>query len=164
MNLYETLGLSVAADAVVIKAAYRALSQRYHPDKCPPTERDSAHRRMAEINTAFQVLGDPASKSRYDDQLAQDSAPARQAGETAGAATTLRQGIGHQGARTAILFVTTVIAFACGVDVKPWWQWTWELLAAGFDPPVRYVLHWPLIAVTLSVGVWLASRVGRLPR
>ena len=29
--------------------------------------------------------------------------------------------------------------------------------------PSRYVLHWPLIAGTLSVGVWLASRVGRVP-
>ena len=163
MNHYETLGLAVTADAVVIKAAYRALSQRYHPDKCAPTERENAHRRMAEINAAFQVLGDPKSKSSYDDRLAQGSAREWQPGSTAEGPTMLRRVVGHAGARTAILFVSALIAFAYGVDMKPWWHWTWEFLAAGFEPPSRYVLHWPLIAGTLSVGVWLASRVGRVP-
>ena len=33
MNLYEILGVSPQAEDIVIRAAYRALAQRYHPDK-----------------------------------------------------------------------------------------------------------------------------------
>jgi DnaJ-class molecular chaperone len=32
-NFYETLGLLNDVDDVVIKAAYRALAQKYHPDR-----------------------------------------------------------------------------------------------------------------------------------
>ncbi|MGI9227665.1 MAG: DnaJ domain-containing protein [Gammaproteobacteria bacterium] len=32
-NHYSTLGVTQDAEDVVIKAAYRALAQRYHPDK-----------------------------------------------------------------------------------------------------------------------------------
>jgi DnaJ-class molecular chaperone len=32
-NYYETLGLTKEADEMVIKAAYKVLAQKYHPDK-----------------------------------------------------------------------------------------------------------------------------------
>jgi curved DNA-binding protein CbpA len=64
-GLYSILGVLPDADEVVIKAAYRALAQRYHPDKWSgdPAE---AHARMAALNEAFRVLGDPALRAEYD--------------------------------------------------------------------------------------------------
>lgn len=64
-DYYATLGVLPAAEDVVIRAAYRALAQRYHPDRAlhDPAE---AHRRMTEINEAYEVLSDPASRTSYD--------------------------------------------------------------------------------------------------
>lgn len=165
MNHYETLGLSAAVDEVVIKAAYRALCQRYHPDKCRPGERDRAHRRMAEINAAFQSLGDPVSRQQYDEGLARGSTGKEPTASSmsGGAGMPSRHHARPWGGRVAILSVSALLALAMGVDKKPWWQWSWELLTSGFDSPPRYLLHWPVILVTLVIGLWLASRVGRRP-
>jgi len=64
-DLYSVLGVLPEAEAVVITAAYRALAQRYHPDrwKGDPNE---AHERMAAINAAYSVLSDSSSRSEYD--------------------------------------------------------------------------------------------------
>ena len=64
-DYYRVLGVMPGADDVVIRAAYKALAQRYHPDRFSgdPAE---AHRRMAEINAAFAILGDPVKRSAYD--------------------------------------------------------------------------------------------------
>ncbi|AMD93674.1 hypothetical protein AXF15_11570 [Desulfomicrobium orale DSM 12838] len=53
----------------MIKAAYRALSQKYHPDLNP--ENSDAHRIMRIINASYEVLSDPDKKKRYDEFLAQ---------------------------------------------------------------------------------------------
>ena len=66
-DLYETLGVLPSAEDIVIKAAYRVLAQRYHPDrwKGAPAE---AHKRMADINRAHETLGDPVKRAAYDKQ------------------------------------------------------------------------------------------------
>ena len=66
-DYYRILGVLDDAEDVVVKAAYRAMAQRYHPDKWvgDPAE---ANRRMAEINDAFAVLSDPANRAAYDAQ------------------------------------------------------------------------------------------------
>jgi curved DNA-binding protein CbpA len=64
-NYYATLGVLPGAEDVVIRAAYRALSQRYHPDRWTGDARD-AHRRMSEINVAYATLGDPVKRAEYD--------------------------------------------------------------------------------------------------
>jgi curved DNA-binding protein CbpA len=65
MDYYATLGVLPEADPVVIKAAYRALAQTYHPDKWrgDPTV---ACRRMAAINEAYRILGDSQMRAEYD--------------------------------------------------------------------------------------------------
>lgn len=60
-DYYATLGLHQDADEVVIRAAYKALAQRYHPDKAPGNEA-----RMQAINAAYAVLSDPEQRRRYD--------------------------------------------------------------------------------------------------
>ena len=64
-DLYEILGVLPSAEAVVITAAYRALAQRYHPDRWTgdPTE---AHARMAAINLAYETLKEPGKRAEYD--------------------------------------------------------------------------------------------------
>ena len=68
LNLYEILGVSPQAEDIVIRAAYRALAQRYHPDKsAEPKELAAA--RMRAIQEAYQVLSDPVSRAAYDASL-----------------------------------------------------------------------------------------------
>lgn len=73
-DLYAVLGVLPDAEDVVIVAAYRALAQRYHPDrwKGDPTV---AHDRMTRINHAFSVLGDNARRSEYDRSCTTDGQP-----------------------------------------------------------------------------------------
>jgi curved DNA-binding protein CbpA len=67
-NLYELLEISPVASDEVIKAAYRVLSSRYHPDKNLGTE--SATHAMSAINRAYAILSDPARRKAYDSLLA----------------------------------------------------------------------------------------------
>lgn len=62
---YSILGVLPDAEDIVITAAYRALAQRYHPDKWrgDPTE---AHSRMSDINAAYHVLCDAGRRAEYD--------------------------------------------------------------------------------------------------
>lgn len=62
-NYYDILGVSPTADAQEIKAAYRGLALKHHPDR---TEDSLASGRMAEINEAYEVLSDPTRKASYD--------------------------------------------------------------------------------------------------
>ena len=63
---YFVLGVLPTADDVVLRAAYRALAQRYHPDKWQG-EPSEASEKMAQINAAYAVLSDPASRRAYDE-------------------------------------------------------------------------------------------------
>jgi len=65
VDYYAILGVLPSADEVVIRAAYRALAQRYHPDKCP-NDQAQATERLTEINGAYSVLSDPETRAGYD--------------------------------------------------------------------------------------------------
>ena len=58
---YETLGVRPDASGNEIRAAYRALARRHHPDRRPA---DAGA--MAAINEAYRVLGEPARRAVYD--------------------------------------------------------------------------------------------------
>ena len=62
-DCYAILGVSPAAEDVVIGAAYRALIRHYHPDTNPDP---AAQARAREITAAYAVLRDPASRAEYD--------------------------------------------------------------------------------------------------
>jgi hypothetical protein len=66
-DYYAILGVSPASEDVVIRAAYRALMRRYHPDT--DSSSDSTERARA-INAAYAVLSDPEQRARYDGFLA----------------------------------------------------------------------------------------------
>lgn len=64
-DLYEILGVLPDAEDVVVTAAFRALAQRYHPDRWIGDIED-AHRRMSEINHAYSILGNSSKRREYD--------------------------------------------------------------------------------------------------
>jgi curved DNA-binding protein CbpA len=62
-DLYKVLNVDPGADADVIRAAYRALARRFHPDVSADP---AASSRMAELNAAFELLSDPERRAVYD--------------------------------------------------------------------------------------------------
>lgn len=64
-DYYATLGVLPDADSVVIRAVYKALAQRYHPDKFQGSA-DEANNKMAAINEAYEVVSDTAMRKEYD--------------------------------------------------------------------------------------------------
>jgi len=70
-NHYEILGVSPSAEDIVIRAAYRALAQRYHPDKLSDATEIAASR-MRAIQEAYDVLSDPVSRVAYDASLSSE--------------------------------------------------------------------------------------------
>jgi curved DNA-binding protein CbpA len=66
-NPYDVLQVSPKADAQVIRAAYRSLMQRYHPDK-NPLDAQAAHL-SASITQAYELLSDPQRKAALDAEL-----------------------------------------------------------------------------------------------
>ena len=66
-DYYGVLGVSPTSEDVVIRAAYRALMRRYHPDADPASD---ASQRAQAINAAYSVLSDPEKRARYDGSLA----------------------------------------------------------------------------------------------
>ena len=65
LDYYKILGVLDDAEDIVIKAAYRAFSQRYHPDKWSGNKKD-AEEKVRELNEAYSVLSDPLKRSQYD--------------------------------------------------------------------------------------------------
>ncbi|MGM9513653.1 J domain-containing protein [Roseateles sp. DB2] len=74
VNHYDTLEVSARASPEVLRAAYRSLIQRFHPDRRP--DDPDAAARAAAITEAYDVLSDPARRAAYDDWLAAQSAGA----------------------------------------------------------------------------------------
>lgn len=61
---YSTLKVAVDAPAEVVRAAYRVLAQKYHPDRNPDDPVAAAE--MALVNGAYQILSDADLRKQYD--------------------------------------------------------------------------------------------------
>lgn len=72
---YDTLQIARSADAGVVRAAYKALCQQYHPDK-NLDDATRANTYMQRINEAYEVLSDKARRDAYDITLAGQEASA----------------------------------------------------------------------------------------
>jgi molecular chaperone DnaJ len=64
-DLYERLQVSPRAEPEVIRAAYRALAKKAHPDSGGDAGR------MVALNEAWSVLGDPIQRALYDTKRGQ---------------------------------------------------------------------------------------------
>ena len=63
-SFYETLGVPRGASAKEIRAAYRRLARKHHPDVNPDDA--GAEARFKEVQAAYDVLGDEETRKRYD--------------------------------------------------------------------------------------------------
>ena len=64
INYFEVLNVSENAEMEVIKASYKALVKKYHPDNSTlPIE--VTKEKMAIINEAFKILSDNESRKHY---------------------------------------------------------------------------------------------------
>ncbi len=71
-DLYQRLNVEPSASAHAVRAAYRLLAYRLHPDR---NASPAAHRAMADINAAYSVLRDPMHREAYDRQRSVPPAP-----------------------------------------------------------------------------------------
>jgi len=62
-DYYEVLGVSRQADAKELKAKFRQLAKKYHPDSNKDPDATS---KFQEINHAYEVLSDPSKRQAYD--------------------------------------------------------------------------------------------------
>jgi curved DNA-binding protein CbpA len=63
LDPYAVLQVSPTASVEAIQAAYRMLARRHHPDL---SINPDAAARMAELNAAWEVLGDPTRRAEHD--------------------------------------------------------------------------------------------------
>lgn len=64
-DYYKVLGVSKKASQQEIKKVFRKLAIKYHPDKNPDDK--SAEEKFKEINEAYEVVGDPEKRKKYDE-------------------------------------------------------------------------------------------------
>lgn len=63
-DYYEILNVSKDASQDEIKSSFRRLAKKYHPDLNPDNK--EAEQKFKEVNEAYEVLGDPDKRRRYD--------------------------------------------------------------------------------------------------
>jgi len=61
---YKVLGVDKSASQEEIQKAYRALAKKFHPDLNPGKKK--AEEQFKEVSAAYDILGDPAKRSRFD--------------------------------------------------------------------------------------------------
>lgn len=72
---YDNLKIARNAPPEIVRAAYKALSQKFHPDRHP--DKELATRTFQLINTAYEVLSDPVKRKDHDDWITMSEAEPR---------------------------------------------------------------------------------------
>lgn len=73
-NYYHILQIETSATKQTIKAAYKRLARKYHPDMLSSDERKypSLLEKIQEINEAYQILSDDEKRKAYDQAYSQE--------------------------------------------------------------------------------------------
>jgi|GEM_PF-2329767 len=83
MDYYNVLGVKAGETSEIIKASYRKLAKKYHPDANPGDE--DAARCFKEAAEAYSVLGDPDKRTKYDEEQKKAAGKQAAAGKGKGA-------------------------------------------------------------------------------
>ena len=110
---YKTLGVQKTASADDIKAAYRKIALKHHPDRISRSAstqtRKQSTTKFERANEAFEVLSDPSQRRQYDFELAN---PIQQGAD----------GIHRQGAPGAQRRPRVEVQVLCGLEQLGGWQ------------------------------------------
>ena len=118
MSHYDTLEVSQGASQEVIRAAYKSLLQRHHPDRNPGDMVAAA--RSVSIVEAYQVLSDPERRTAYDANLQRHRAASSAAMiRRVSSAKPARSGAEHSGRSSG--YSLPLIAL---VGVALWLAWS----------------------------------------
>lgn len=96
---YDNLKVARNAPPEVIRAAYRTLSKKYHPDHHP--DNPDAIRIIQLINTAYDVLSDPARRQEHDRWIEKEEALQQSSTKSSSARHSHRSGAPSSGTRHA---------------------------------------------------------------
>jgi curved DNA-binding protein CbpA len=66
LDPYKTLQVDPEAENEVIAAAYRRLARKYHPDTADTEAEAEASAKMAALNAAWELIGDPTRRAAFD--------------------------------------------------------------------------------------------------
>jgi DnaJ domain len=151
VNHYEVLGVQGDVSPGALRRAYLELARRHHPDRQAGEDQQArrvSDERMRQINSAWQVLGDPARRAAYDVQLRERS-DRRSGSSTAGAVAPT----GPRIDRPSTAF-------------SPYWEHdeddddTWRYEPDEVNPdtvPPRVLLAAPAVTFVLGVALLAAS-------
>src|SRR5438105_12295096 len=64
-DYYKSLGVARDASEADIKKAFRKLAREYHPDVAK--NKKQAEEKFKELTEAYEVLGDPVKRKKYDE-------------------------------------------------------------------------------------------------
>ncbi|OEZ62428.1 TonB family protein [Duganella sp. HH105] len=114
---YECLNVTRDAPPEVIRAAYRSLSQKHHPDKNVGDQ--AAVQMMARLNTAYSVLSDLDQRELYDLQILSEQRPAVRKKADA----FLRSIHHHAKGRRARIIATVLGLLTVSIMAVLWYVW-----------------------------------------
>jgi hypothetical protein len=140
---YDNLKVSRDAPPEVIRAAYKTLSQKFHPDRNPDVP--SATRTFQLISLAYDTLSDPIRRRDHDEWIAQQEALAAAEEQSVG-------GPARVGARPA--------RGALPIDPHGWRRralaWQSALRMSSVRTRIGHALHllaWCVVATIILFGV-----------
>lgn len=131
---YDTLLVSKYASVDVVRAVYKALAQKYHPDR-NGNGADSVIMMQA-INAAYSTISDPQKRAEYDQSLSrQKGSPGKltaaeaQADKAAADALSWETRAGkflqeaHEAQQRALQAAEKIKKFTSDIDISPWRAW-----------------------------------------
>ena len=138
---YDNLKVSRDAPIEVIRAAYKSLSQKYHPDRNPNDE--NAERTIRLINEAYEVLSAPASREQHDKWIKSEEWKLTHKVDPASAPPSSQ-------ARAKPTSTSTD---------KPMPRWLWVALSIILAPinAVLYVARHAVFFVGIGILIWLIT-------
>jgi len=147
-SYYEILGISKSATADEIKAAYRKLAKKFHPDlytHASDAEKKKAEEQFKAVNHAYEVLSDEQKRKAYD-TYGDENGPKMGAGGGAGAGgfgfdmddifSTIFNGFGGGSARSSSSTANNANAPKNGQDILVGLSISFEEAAFGTQKAV----------------------------
>jgi DnaJ-class molecular chaperone len=146
---YDNLKVTRNAPPEVIRAAYKSLSQKFHPDRNP--ENPNATRTFQLISQAYEVLSDPLKRRDHDNWIASVEAEAahKEAASAAASSATATSTRHPRFAQTATASAAWSAQMANWnsrtwqprVDVHRWRKRLWRMQGYASTTRARLNLH-----------------------